>query len=1069
MLILATILRDLPYSLAFGALNCLHMPGIEISAFVAAHVFLFALLAPCTLSLSVAYSESPTNAIGWGYNTHGQLGRGYESLSATPNFVRLPSHISSSELGGPLSSLNFATLSSGMDSVIGIEAGTNRVFVWGSNAGAKLGIGSDGSPFSFPNSGMRRNFPTPLTFTNGTIVTATAVAATDDAFFIALVNGSLATTYDPSVFTTDYYVQLVQDYPGIDATLIPTAIQGISCSGASCAVWNSTTIYCISLSLNVQLLCSQGLSTIAGPTPLALTSVSMAYVPDQNSYHLLASNGSHVWGRYDNNNTQFLAASAMCNTMTQWCTGFNVWNSSFPLSSHIVEVLACSTFSLMRSSSDIFFYAASDFSIAPGVQVFYGKFKTYFPYLRPTSMACSLDSHFITNITSSGANGAYADVLSWGNTDVSAFIGRSTLDGDYVLTTSSDNYNLASVSIPVQSQSLVMAKMSSTSGSPFVLVRDWSATFATPLLTTQRQRQLISWGLNDASQGLSPDSSSFTGVTAVTLPHLDLHPANMTGCSIQSNLDNTAIQCPPYSNYRLYGVDQSTDPSILASHSFVSGQNFVFAYADDGASKLILSSTFDALFGISSNSSSLVLPDATFLPYNIGSVMLWQNMTCGKQTCAALESSGAFFEHVYSWGLGTSNAFPTATAVLTFPSGVVLYNTTFKLDNFELLSFGKDWVVLVTDAPTSPKTIRFSSLLSPQTPLTLTETNIKKVVAGDDIAIWISSVGGPIVVRIAAFSNQQSAFRMLFTRSMSLTSPRDVAAVKNTWFALADSPDGVAGTDFAIYSWSWNQDDSPAARPLPLVFGTSLDYTTLASSSQTARATPQVVNMPFAGIKPSLLCSFCKGDTMIAFILEMEDPTLPAVQPPPSDPIVTELPDYLPYRTCFGLNAFGSCGSDAYHSLSLLPFQRFSPLVFSGISQQAYLTMGVASPTSKTPEFNGTVFFFGQGSVPLTGRPFGELPAYDGSAVPLSLYLPQQGTLEQARPSMIATPSSVWTDAQVPFNASYITSFLGTFYLVDATNQRSIYTCSAENHALALRDVCVTYCLAALQTHPHSS
>lgn len=99
-------------------------------------------VAPVESLTSPSWITSTKNAISWGYNGAGQLGLGWESFLEPPRFVRIPTIMSDTDLPGFTGKLSFSAIASGKDSVIGIEAGTNRVFVWGSNSKNKLGLGT---------------------------------------------------------------------------------------------------------------------------------------------------------------------------------------------------------------------------------------------------------------------------------------------------------------------------------------------------------------------------------------------------------------------------------------------------------------------------------------------------------------------------------------------------------------------------------------------------------------------------------------------------------------------------------------------------------------------------------------------------------------------------------------------------------------------------------------------------------------------------------------------------------------------------------------------------------------
>ena len=1017
---------------------------MSTSFVTASKVLILVLLALSVSSSSFQYSEYSTNAIGWGYNVFGQLGRGYETLNGQPEFVRFPSHYSASELGGSLSSLHFSSLASGKESVIGIQVGTNRVFAWGSNNGSRLGFGSDGSSSTFPFSGMRKNFPTALTISGGTAVTASLVAASDDALFAVLSTGSLATTYSTGYgFPSDHRMHLLQEFPGVVTAYIPTNIAGLSCSGSFCAVWNSTFIYCFSNALDIHLSCSDGLPTV--PT-LNLTSVSLSVVQNQSAFHLVASNGSHVWGRYDNSNNQFLPTIGTCATATQWCVGLNLWNINpyAPYAPDVLEVLACGLYTLMRTASDICFYSNPFHFILPGINVSKGTFATYFTSLRPTSMACSLYSNFITNATTiSNNNNNYLEVLSFGQSEY-ASLGHSYIFGAATQYPTTSSYNLQTVQLPAQSSSIVMAKMSSTSASPFVLVQNVSDLVAP---SVPRQRHILSWGLNDVSQAMTGESSSYVPVTASTLPNFDLFTSDgRSGCTLYGVSESSFIACPLH--HRYIGLFHSTTPNWYMPYNAplakTSPSAVLSAFAEDGYTMVQLVGMINiTVYSNITNTALQIQSVGNYnLPYTLVNFQL-ANISCGFQTCAAIEYvSGRATGNVLLWGLGNSYAYSGALS-FTWPSGSTVWNTSIQISNFDSLAFGSDWMVI-----SDTTQLTFGSFFNSSTPVTVLEGNFIKVSAGDYIAIWMATNGMATVIRSSYVQNSKGSLKVTPLATItSLSNTKDVAAIKSTFFALADTPGGVPLVDQSIYSWSlnsatWPGTSDPASSPVPIFFGSSFEYSTLAHVNKSSPVTdPAVINLPFSGIKPRSLCNYCKGETMLAFIDVATEPS------PPIDTtttVVTSLPSYLPYRTCFGLNTYGACGAEAYISLSLLPFQRFSPLIFSSMTHQNRLYMAASS----SPELIGTVFFWGEPNPSASTKPFGLLPNFDGAPVSQSLYMPQKGVHEKARPSMIATPDSIMSSPQIPFNATYVTSYNDVFYLVDRTDGVTVYTCTLNNLTL---------------------
>jgi len=494
-------------------------------------VSLLLLLSPNGVLAIGLFGEHDTNAIGWGFNTFGQLGRGYESFSATPSFVTTPQQQSSRD-APTLGPLTFSYVYAAKDSVIAIEASTQIVYTWGSNYGSQIGVGSYQDDLGIDRY-LHRSYPTALRYacSSEEFVTAKLVAARDNGILMVHQNNSVYISSSSS-FSQSPASSYVQPFPS-STTAPPETIEGITCAGDYCAIWNSSVIYCYSMD-------TSPITFSACHTSLPMTnikSVSLGRLHDwtQSPEYMLVSNSSDVWGTGTISYSQLVVEVFGCNPLTTWCKGKPIWSSTTQI---VDEIRACGNFSLILAGSDVWYY--SGFQVYP----FYippplpstGHLKFQIPFLNPTSISCSQDIIFVTNKTAEDSS----SVLSWqigSNYRPShPMLGRSI---DLGFSSDPNNLVISLIKDPLPNGTL--AHLNPSSKSVFVFIPP-STPRSSQQLSLPDTIQLVSWGLNDVGQAFTGSTLNSISVTASSLPYQSKYLTN-SSCILYGAIDTSTIWC----------------------------------------------------------------------------------------------------------------------------------------------------------------------------------------------------------------------------------------------------------------------------------------------------------------------------------------------------------------------------------------------------------------------------------------------------------------------------------------------------------------------------------------------
>jgi hypothetical protein len=827
--------------------------------------------------------DVPLNAVAWGYNGDGQLGRGYTSLFGGVDFVRVPTPQMT------LEPTAFKKVAVGSESVLALDARNGKLYYWGSNRKYQL-YGA------FPDHSQPEtnhlSYPALYNFASGV-----------EPSFLGATNNGIAYVVENVVYST------VMDDPATVQVnpFIGTFIAG-DCGPRYCAIMTMqgnghARLLAVDVGVAGAFVLTQDMTEMSGFVA-NWTSFS-AKIESFSEVTLIGTDGQDVWvhSSFEDLPVKYSITHGACNPFC--LVSDREWAPH-----RITKVKLCGDWLFMLAyNGSIFQHVSSTFSSDVNRFLETGNLNNYFPELHAVDFACAANTLLVANLEASTGSSApqMQHVISWplATFHHNALLGHNVLKTDIEsLIQNPVFYNVSKF----KSQNITFADSHFESLAVVAMVDMDSFVW------NEETYSAIAWGQDDLGQLMNGNSFAamdLSHFTYIANEWPEYFPINETTCSAVGSVYQSSIPCRG-SYVRYAGKTRILEDSFPLSTVFaqpwvetVEDSNVddqMWAYSQDGIIIAIRAQGSDEhqLYAVSQS-----VPELNVFATGATFQGIIESLKCGDRHCGFRDDANRF------WSFGANDSNQLFGNSFDLDGVHYLYDSGFDVTHDDHYALGNGFSALWRNEADVFTLIGGVGAATPTAHFHSNQVGTVAKVAASDILVLLVQLDG--FHQLFEWSSASSTRDLDDLINLQLDNVVDVAAVGRIGYALVRVPGGSSSV------WTWG-------------FSPTL-LSNIYSSFTDPPRTPRAISMPRPDIVPTSLCAGCRGNTMIVLTEPFAEQYRPHSLPN------APAPGQGAYRTCFGRNDMGQCGVEGNMNLKTMAthFSNLVPVTAASIGQKVFV------------------------------------------------------------------------------------------------------------------------------------